>query len=458
MSQNPRPHGGDARRWSSPGQERTALSARRRGAGPARRKRSNWLVGSGISAGVLAALTGCFSFGEGSSRSINVGSEERSDITDFFETIAPAFTRSTGIEVNIVEVPGAAMKEEFASDANSSAADYDVFVFENTWTTRLVEKSALLPLDERLSAEDREDFLPHSFDGFRYAGETYGIPFNLVSQLLFYRPDLLEAAGIPGPPTTWAEYRAAAARLTDADAGVWGTIIPGENERDVAARVYSYIQQAGGLLIDSGGRPTLDTPEARAALEMMVAVQIEDGSSPPGLHGQSDIRSSFVGGRAAMVLQWPLLFLMATDPGSAVADDFAVALPPGNPHQASTSFGMAFGINSATDNEDPAWRWIEWATSQEVLEKFATEFTEPTPRASVARALAKADDLPEPTRNLHELFAESLAVSRPFPTGWEQYEEAFSLAISEVMSGQKDIAIALADAQSAADAVYDRTH
>ena len=41
-------------------------------------------------------------------------------------------------------------------------------------------------------------------------GETTG---------LFYRTDMFEAAGIDGPPTTWEEFEATAAALTDEAAG-----------------------------------------------------------------------------------------------------------------------------------------------------------------------------------------------------------------------------------------------
>ena len=38
-------------------------------------------------------------------------------------------------------------------------------------------------------------------------GEVYGVPWYVDTRVLFYRSDLLAAAGHPEPPTTWTEWR-----------------------------------------------------------------------------------------------------------------------------------------------------------------------------------------------------------------------------------------------------------
>ena len=52
-----------------------------------------------------------------------------------------------------------------------------------------------------------------------YEDKMWGLPMDGESTGLFYRTDMFEAAGIDGPPTTWEEFEAAAAALTDEDDG-----------------------------------------------------------------------------------------------------------------------------------------------------------------------------------------------------------------------------------------------
>jgi multiple sugar transport system substrate-binding protein len=47
-------------------------------------------------------------------------------------------------------------------------------------------------------------------------GKTYGVPWTLSTPVLFYNPNLLAAAGITDPPTTWDELAADAAKIKTA--------------------------------------------------------------------------------------------------------------------------------------------------------------------------------------------------------------------------------------------------
>ncbi len=48
-----------------------------------------------------------------------------------------------------------------------------------------------------------------------YEDKMWGLPMGGETTGLFYRTDLFEEAGIDDPPTTWEEFEATAAALTD---------------------------------------------------------------------------------------------------------------------------------------------------------------------------------------------------------------------------------------------------
>jgi multiple sugar transport system substrate-binding protein len=417
---------------------------------------------------VLAvALTACAPGGGGSNEgsdegdgSITIGVEAGSPWEAFYKEHAPEFTEETGVEVEILAVPHANMRQQFLSDAVSGEGAYDVYTVDQPWVPEFADKGYLVDVSDRLADEDREDFLPHTLDTDSYGGKLYGLPFMVHNLVLYYRTDLFAAAGIQSPPTTWEEYRDDARRLTDAASGTYGTIIPGKQDAEVTTRFESYIQQAGGDIADADGAPTVDTPEARAAFDLMTGVQFEDRSSPDGLHDLTDIQGQFLEGKLAMALVWPYLYSLAQDPAqSKVVGNVAIAPAPGNPDQVATTFSWGFGISSASKNQDAAWQWLQWSTSAKMLEQISRDQTVPTPRQSVVDALAADTSLTEAQRQTFQTFADSVAASTTMPMtpAYPQYQEALSVAISAVMSQGSDVDAALKTAQDAMEAAYEET-
>jgi multiple sugar transport system substrate-binding protein len=417
---------------------------------------------------VLAVvLTACAPGGGGTNEgsnegdgSITVGVEAGSPWEAFYKKHAPEFTEETGIEVEILAVPHANMRQQFLSDAVSGEGAYDVYTVDQPWVPEFADKGYLVDVSDRLAEDDRQDFLPHTLDTDSYEGKLYGLPFMVHNLVLYYRTDLFAAAGIQAPPTTWEEYRAAARLLTDPATGTYGTIIPGMQDNEVTTRFESYIQQAGGDIAGADGAPSIDTPEARAAFDLMTGVQFEDRSSPEGLHDLTAIQGQFLEGKVAMALVWPYLYSLAQDPAqSKVVGNVAIAPAPGNPDQVATTFSWGFGISSASENQDAAWQWLQWSTSAKVLEQISRDQTVPTPRQSVVDALAADTSLTEAQRQTFQTFADSVAASTTMPMtpAYPQYQEALSVAISAVMSQGSDVDTALKTAQEAMEAAYEET-
>lgn len=91
-------------------------------------------------------------------------------------------------------------------------------------------------------------------------GATYGIPIDLAPMMLFYRADLLEAAGA-SVPATWDEYRAMAETLAANTPGVTATIYPPND----MSQFTGFVQQAGGAwwtVEDGVWTVDVDSPES----------------------------------------------------------------------------------------------------------------------------------------------------------------------------------------------------
>ena len=416
------------------------------------------LMGCAPSSGTGGEASGGGAPQNSGDQSITIGVEAGSPWETYYGKAAATFTKETGVAVKFLPVPHANMHQQFLSDAVSGSGSYDVFTVDQPWLPEFASKGYLVKLDDKVPAKDREDFLPNTLDTATFGGSLYGLPFMVHNTVLYYRTDLFAKAGIKAPPKTWEEYRSDAKLLTDSKAGVYGTIIPGKQDGEVATRFETFIKQSGGDIADADGKPTINTPQALKALEMMKAIQNEDKSSPAGLHDLTDIQGQFLAGKVAMAPVWPYLYSIASDPKqSKVAGKFDIAVSPGNPDRVSTTFSWGFGINAASKNTDAATKWVTWATSSKVLEDISRTQVTPVPRKSVTDALAKDPSLTATQKKAFAVFSESVSSSTTIPMTpvYTQYQDAIAVAVSSVMSETKDPADALAAAQTTMQSTYD---
>lgn len=112
----------------------------------------------------------------------------------------------------------------------------DVAVLENHELFSLLDRNAIIPLDEFVTKEGGKKWLDEFYDPAilhtRAYGHIYSIPWQLSTAVLFYNTDLLQKAGLdPGrPPKNWTELVEHAQKLTVRDASgsvtQWGVEAP----------------------------------------------------------------------------------------------------------------------------------------------------------------------------------------------------------------------------------------
>jgi len=123
-------------------------------------------------------------------------------VTRSFERVHP------GVRVDVQQVPWTAAHEKLLT-AYVGNATPDICQLGNTWIAEFTALGALEDLGPWLSASDRvaaDDFFPGIWETNVVAGRVRGIPWYVDTRLLFYRRDLLRAAGFDHPPATWSEW------------------------------------------------------------------------------------------------------------------------------------------------------------------------------------------------------------------------------------------------------------
>lgn len=292
------------------------------------------------------------------------------------EAVARWFQEETGAIVQVKVVSYEQLAEAIESDLEASAPELDVIVTFYTDIARLVERGALMDITDLASRPEvqAEDFIPSLYDAYSlYQGRRWSLPFDGDTHVLFYRKSLLAKYGL-APPDTWDDYLRVARTITEGEKerGVYGAAIMAHPAPVLIISSYmNRLATHGGRLLDEHGRPTLDSAEALAALEALLAHA--QYALPTPVETDFDAsRLAFLSGRVAMVEQWTDIGLMAEDAQqSTIRGDWgAVQMPLGTgPHARRASAlnaGLAIAVAARTSEPEAARALVAFATRPDI--------------------------------------------------------------------------------------------
>jgi multiple sugar transport system substrate-binding protein len=272
------------------------------------------------------------------------------------------------IEVEFEPVPSGRSNEKLLTQIAGGNAPDTAFV-DAGFVQQLASRGALLNLDGYIKGSDvvaTEDYV----EGFRNTalldGSMYGLPFDGETTGLFYRTDLFEAAGIDAPPTTWEEFEQDAAALTDPSKQQYGVAI---FTSEAAYYWYPWLWQAGGdTLSDDGQDVAFDSPEGVEAADFYVNLA-QKYAPPDYLTSDSwNGRVAFATGKVGMYIagNWFAGQMLSEFPD--IEGQWATApLPKGDAGCATTLAGDSLIILGTSQQQDAAWKWIEYLSSPDVM-------------------------------------------------------------------------------------------
>ncbi|MFD7657753.1 ABC transporter substrate-binding protein [Actinosynnema sp. NPDC059797] len=292
-----------------------------------------------------------------------------------------------GARVEVQWNPGDYDSKLLTALQNSAVPD----VFEAQVKVDWVRQRQVVPLDDLLG-DTRDDFVATLLESQTVDGALYGIPQAIDTQVLYYRPSLLERAGV-APPRTVDELVEATRRLT-AD-GVRGLFAG--NDGGVGVLTAPLLWSAGlDLLSEDGKAPGFDDPRAATAFGKLRELH-QGGGLLLGAPTDWADPGAFVDGLAAM--QWTGLWNLPKIT-EAHGDDVGVLPFPRLDDDGADSVPVgAFSamVNARSADVDAAkayvkWLWVEQADHQV---EFATAFGAHLPaRESLAERAGSLRDGP----------------------------------------------------------------
>ena len=216
-----------------------------------------------------------------------------------------AFTEQSGIEVELVPVNEDQLPELLTASAAANTLP-DALFFPLDFAIGWAEQGIL---DYEAAAEVVDELDPATFsqgalDMVAYEGGYAGVPSDGWGQLLIFRKDLFDAAGLE-TPDTYDKIIAAAEALHDPDNSFYG--ITAANDVAVfTQQTFEHIALANNCqLVDDAGAVTLDTPECVGAISLYNDLQTKYG--PVGQQDVASTRATYFAGQAGMIIWSPFI-------------------------------------------------------------------------------------------------------------------------------------------------------
>jgi sorbitol/mannitol transport system substrate-binding protein len=298
-----------------------------------------------------------------------------------------------GIKVKFATYTEGDLRAAIEKDVSTHSNAFNVIMIGPYETPLFAKNGWLDNLSTQFIASDpgydASDILPAVAKALSYNGDLYSVPFYGESSMLYYRKDLLKAAGLTMPAhPTWAQVASFAAKLNQ-PGKVAGICLRGlAGWGDNMASLDTVVNTFGGDWFNTSWQPQLTSPAFEAATNFYVNLIRKDGEAGASNDSFNQLLTLYGQGKCAM---WYDSTVAATSIDTTYPSVFAQTGYAFAPVDKTTSSGWlwswALGVPQGTANQGAAWKFVSWATSKQydalVASKYGWAAVPPGTRTSL---------------------------------------------------------------------------
>jgi multiple sugar transport system substrate-binding protein len=376
--------------------------------------------------------------------------------------LAPKFKEATGAELKVEIMDYGQLLTKTTADFIGDTKGYDLVTMDIVWAGAYAENKYSVDLTDwvkRDAAElELDDIYPVLLESLgQYDGHYVAFPFAAYANVLAYRKDLFDAAGLKAP-ADMDEFVADAKKLTDPAKKQYGFVANGQLGPAVAQDWMQYNSQLGGSILGADGKPALNSEANINSLAVYKQLFVE--AAPPGAieYDWGGREESFRQGLAAMMQTWSVGAPGYSDPSiSKVVGKTGIALAPVAKGVKQTygvgGWGLAINADIDDKQKEAAWTFIKWLVSKPVHKEFnmmgAGSFMRRS-QMTDADLLAKFDFLPV----IAETYEHGNGEYRPRIPQYPQIQDILGKAVNSVLAGAAEPKAALDEAQASAAKLF----
>lgn len=359
------------------------------------------------------------------------------------KSLISQFTKDTGINVEIVQVPFDQRDAKFTT-ASQAGKGPDVMRAEIADVANWGSKGFLSDITSKVTAKDKADFLPAAFAYYNYAGKIWGLPQAPDALTIFYNKALFKKAGIK--PTALPKTLTALSQTCAKFPAKQGIFLRADSYW-VQPWVWGY---GGGLINPASKQILIANKQSVAGMEAYknlfsakCAFPNKDFSNDYG-----NAQTAFKNGQVAMIVNGPWSTAdILQGPAFKSSSNLGVLVIPKGPDgkQGSPVGGNGFVIGKGTSDFEASWKFINFMTSGPAQAAFAAKNNLlPSRKSSYLLPAVK-------TNRLIGAFLPQMkvATARPvLPQGGQIYSD-FGPNVQKILNGQATAKAGLSTVASA---------
>lgn len=248
----------------------------------------------------------------------------------------------------------------------------DLFVSLATQRFTMASTKMAMPLDDLIAADpEGQAFVDDFIDGFMLDsyvdGQTYSIPFQRSTMVMFYNKDAFNEVGLDpeAPPANWTEMVEYAQKLTnDKRYGVGIALNSGSAQWAFTGFSLENCTNGVGLMNPNGKEVYFNTPENIEALQLWLDLQNKYNCMAPGIVQWTDLPTQFLAGEVAMIYHTTGNL---TNIKNNATFDFGVCFMPACRQYGAPTGGGNFYITNGISEErqQAAWKYIKFMCETE---------------------------------------------------------------------------------------------
>ncbi len=277
----------------------------------------------------------------------------------------PQFEKSTGIKVNVESLQESQLTQKLTTEFATKSSTVDVFMTRPLQEGKMFSKNGWYA---PLAGYDFADYPKNIMNAASFGGQPYIVPLVTEWQVLYYRKDLLQQAGLK-VPTTFDELEAAAQKLNSEN--VAGFASRGKGAAAVT-QLSSYVYNYGGQYLDKG-TAVFNSKQAIDAVRYYGKMLGSYG--PKGVTSMSweNIMPLFQAGKVAMWTDASVFYGQVVDQSKTQIPvaNFDIANFPAGPKTNAPFIVSSWGISVSNQSKkkDLAMKFLNWASSKEMAIK-----------------------------------------------------------------------------------------
>ena len=278
------------------------------------------------------------------------------------------------VDVRVQQIPWTAAHEKLLT-AYVGNVTPDLAQLGNTWVPELQAVDAIEPLNGYVAQSTvvkASGVFPGIWDTNVLDDTLFAVPWYVDTRVLFYRKDILKAAGYDSMPQSWSAWRAAMEAIQKkAGKRQWAIFLP---TNEWMQPVVLGLQNGSPILKDGGRYGAFEDAPFRGAYEFYVGL-FRDGLAP--VAGNNDIANAyqeFARGTFAMWITgpWNIGEFQHRLPPEMQKSWATAPLPgpQGAPSGMSNAGGSSLVIFKGSAHPKEAWELIEFLSRPDIQRRF----------------------------------------------------------------------------------------